>query len=187
MPEHLTFEDGLVKLGNTLLPGILRCQSIRCGVRYDESKHDAMSGKAKVALGWEDAGITLTLDLLCDEVSDCYAKLTAINKVFKATGGKKATPQIYNVTGRHLRARGISRVVFDALDSTESDDDDVIQVQLTFIEHIPAVVKREKRANAVKATGTTTPPATKATPAPAPGIVEDTTNPLLAGIKAGMN
>jgi hypothetical protein len=185
----LTFSDGLVRLGKTLLPGILRNQSIRGAVRYDQSLSDGMSGKSKVALGWEDATITLTLDLLCDDEGDCYAKLTSLNKIFKAADRKKATPTVYNVTGRHVRARGISRVVFDGLDSTETDDDDVIQAQLTFTEHIPPIVKREKQANAAKAGSgsTSAAPAAKAQPSAAPAVTSDTTNPFKAGFNAGSN
>lgn len=185
----LTFADGLVQLGNLTLPGILVQQSIRNAVRYDQSKQDQMSGKNKVALGWEDATITLTVDLLTETGSDCYQKLTEINRIFKGAGKKKATPTIYTVTNRHVRARGISRVVFDALDSFETDGDDVIQATLTFVEHLPPVIRREKQAIARKkaAGSTTTAPTVKATPAVAPKVTKDTTNPLIAGFNEGNN
>ena len=185
----LTFEDGLVTLGKELLPGILVGQSIRGAVRYDESSSDQMSGKKKVAMGWEDATITLTLDLLCDNEGDCYKKLTIINRIFKAAAKDKTAPQIYTVTGAHMRARGIGRVVFDALESGETDCEDTIQVTLTFTEHLPAVVKREKQANAKKkgnATSTQV-PAVKAKPAAAPAIVKDDTGSFMAGFNAGNN
>jgi hypothetical protein len=185
---YLKFEDGQVKLGDVLLPGILVQQSVRCGVRYDESKHDSMSGKKKAILGWEDSTINLTLDLLCDEDSDCYAKLATINRIFKAADKGKAAPKIYPVSDRHLRARGISRVVFDCLDSFETDQEDVIQVTLTFVEHLPPVIKREKRAIARKSAvtqGKAAAPAVKATPAKSPAITKDTTNPFMAGFNKG--
>lgn len=180
----LTFGDGYVTLSGTLLPGILVSQSIRDAVRYDESRHDHMSGRAKVALGWEDASVTLVLDLVTDEKSDCYEKLQAINKIFKEADRKKATPTVYTVTGRHLRARGINQVVFDALDSMEDDQDDTIQATLTFVEHLPAVIRREKNANAQKAAAGSA-PATKAKPAADSNIVQDSDNPFMAGIAAG--
>lgn len=185
---NLSFADGVVKVGTEELPGILVAQSIRCAVRYDQSRHDSMSGRNKLALGWEDATIVLTLDLLTDPASDCYEKLTKINKTFKGGDRKKATPTIYTVLGRHLRARGISRVVFDSLDSTEDDQQDVIQVTLAFVEHLPPVIKREKRATATKAvTASTKAPTTTSQPAAAPAITEDTTNPFTAGFKTGFN
>jgi len=188
---YLTFEDGEVRLGSQLLPGILVSQSIRGAVRYDEAKKDHMSGKNKVPRGWEDSTVTLTLDLLTDSAGDCYSKLAVIDKIFK--GAQKANPKIYEVTGRHLRARGISRVVFDSLDSDESDQDDVIMATLRFVEHIPPVVKREKQAAAKKhlaaSSGATTKTAPKTTvkPAAAPAVTSDTMNPLIAGFNAGRN
>lgn len=179
----LTFADGLVRLGKDTLPGILVNQAISNAVRYDESQNDSMSGKAKVPLGWEDADVTLTLDLLCDEESDCYEKLTVINRIFKGAD-RRANPKIYDVTGRHLRARGINRVVFSRLESNESDEDDTIQVTIGFVEHLPAVVKRERQANAqAKKTGTAA-PQTKAQPKASPAITKDP-SPFKAGFDQG--
>jgi len=185
MPDvpSLIFDDGFVYLGGDLLPGILRNLSIRGSVRYDQSHHDNMSGKSKTALGWEDAGITLTLDLLCDKDGDCYAKLLSINKIFKGATRKNTTPKIYTVSGRHLNSRGIARVVFDGLDSTETDDDDVIQAQLTFTEHLPAVIKHEQRSAGTKAGAA--PAVTAKQPTASPTITSDSTNPFVAGYRSG--
>lgn len=180
----LTFADGLVRLGKDTLPGILVNMSVSNAVRYDESQNDSMSGKAKVPMGWEDAEITLAIDLLCDKESDCYDKLTVINKTFKSAD-KRANPKIYDVTARHLRARGISRVVFDRLDSSENDEDDTIQVTITFVEHLPPVVKREKQANAHAKSTTTTAPQAKAQPTAAPAITKDPSPGFMAGFNQG--
>jgi len=188
---YLTFEDGLVKLGNDLLPGLLVQQSIRCAVRYDSANMDHMSGTKKHTKGWEDATITLTLDLLSgpDEVngktvsSTCYDKLKIINNLFR---GKTVHPKVYQVTGKHLAARGIRQVVFDSLYSDECDQDDVMQVTLTFVEHLPPVIKRETQANAQKKVSQTA-PQIKPQPAPAPAVMQDSTHPLIDGIKAVFN
>lgn len=182
----LTFEDGLVVLGKVTLPGIYVQMQINAGVRFDRAQRDHMSGKNKIPLGWEDADIRFTADLLTDDDSDCYDKLTVINKIFKGAD-KGANPRVYDVTGRHLRARGVNRVVFSGLDSTDSDQDDVIQVTLVFSEHLPAVIKREKQVVAQKKAVGATPPATKASPAAAPAITADSTNPFVAGFNKGYN
>jgi hypothetical protein len=176
---YLTFEDGIVRLGKDTLPGIFRAMDISAGVRFDRALKDHMSGKAKVPLGWEDSDIKLTSDLLCDAGSDCYDKLTVINGLFRSAD-KGANPKVYEVTGRHLRARGIKRVVFSGLESRENDDEDVIQVTLAFSEHIPAVVKREKRVTAQK----TATPKVNATAAADPAITLET-SPFLAGFNTG--
>ena len=179
----LTFEDGEVRLGGVLLPGILVAMTVNAGVRFDRAERDHMSGKNKIPLGWEDADIKLTLDLICDELGDCYEKLTIINRNFKS-GDQGANPKIYNIVNRHLRARGVSRVVFSGLQSDEDDQSDMIRVVLAFSEHLPAVVKREKQANAAKSTSGSA-PVTKAKPEQSASIVKDD-SPLIAGFKAGI-
>jgi len=181
----LSWEDGEVRLGGQLIPGEFLDMSIRGAVRFDQSQQDSQSGKHKTPLGYEDADITLSLDLLCDEMGDCYVKLAKINKVFKAD--RKANPKVYAVANRHCAARGIRNVIFSALDSSETDQDDVITVTLSFVEHLPPVIKREKQATATKAAAAKsgTAPAIKATPAVSAAVVSDSDSPFQAGLRAG--
>lgn len=180
--EYLRFEDGELRLGNDLLPGIFFSQTVQAGVRFDRAERDHMSGKNRIPLGWEDADIRFVSDLVCDDSSDCYEKLAIINKLFKSAD-KGANPKIYAISNRHLLARGVKRVVFTGLQSDEVAEDDVIRVTLTFSEHIPVVVKREKQANATKA-ATGAAPAAKTTPAASKSIVKED-NAFMAGFKAG--
>lgn len=188
--RFLTFEDGVVKLGNDQVPGVFISMTVNAGVKFDRAERDHMSGKNRIPMGWEDSDIRLTLDLLCDlqekngqmVPSTCYDKLTEINRHFKGAD-KKASPMIYTVTNRHLRARGINRVVFSGLETDEDDQSDVIRAVLTFSEHLPAVVKREKQVTAAKTKGGA--PTVKPKPAAAPAIVKDV-NPFAAGFNSGI-
>jgi hypothetical protein len=180
--QFLSFDDGIVQLGNDRLPGVFISMTVNAGVKFDRAERDHMSGKNKIPLGWEDSDVRLTLDLLCDDGSDCYAKLKVINLLFKGAD-KKASPQIYIVTNRHLRARGIDKVVFSGLETDEDDQSDVIRAVLTFSEHLPAVVKREKQVTAAKTKSGA--PAVKAKPATSPAIVQDS-NPFTAGFNSGL-
>jgi len=147
--HYLSFEDGLVSIGGTELPGVLTQLTVGCEVKFDEAKTDGQSGKKKTPMGYEDATINIDLELLTDDddaqdANTCYDKLTVINKLFKDVG-PKAAPKILTVTNRHVRARGINQVVFSGLASRETNQDDVIIVALTFVEHIPPVTTAEKR------------------------------------------
>lgn len=186
--EYLTFEHGMVYIGQKLIPGILVSMRVNAGVRFDRAERDHMSGKNKIPLGWEDADIQITLDLLCDETGDCYDKLTVINNQFKGCDNGK-NPRILQVTNTHLRSRGVSKVVFSGLESNEDDQSDVIRVNLAFSEHLPAVVKREKQVNAAKkAVGAVAPAVNvKSQPAASTTIVSDPPNPFMAGFNAGSN
>ncbi|MFZ2947900.1 MAG: hypothetical protein WA003_00315, partial [Desulfuromonadaceae bacterium] len=159
---------------------------VNAGVRFDRAERDHMSGKNKIPLGWEDADIQISLDLLCDETGTCYDKLTVINGLFKGCD-KGKNPRVLQVTNRHLRSRGISKVVFSGLESNEDDQSDVIRVNLAFSEHLPAVVKREKQVAATKKAVGAAAPTVKAKPAASPTIVSDPPNPFMAGFNAGNN
>jgi hypothetical protein len=125
--------------------GILRSLTVAGEVTFGEEKRDGLSGTVKVPMGWSDSDISCVLELITDNDRTCYERLTEINAVFRA---REQKPIIYDVSNRHLSARGIRRVVFSKLDSAESSDDDVITVTLSFVEYEPAVVRAEKSETA---------------------------------------
>ncbi|MBF0590187.1 MAG: hypothetical protein HQL53_13785 [Magnetococcales bacterium] len=149
MAKAVTFEDGQVFLGDWAVPGILVRQSVRGAVRFDEAEQDGLSGKAKLAKGWEDADVQLTIDLLTDSSSTCYEKLALIDGVFKGVDNK-GNPQVFDVRNSHLLVRGVRQVVFSGLNSEESDRDDTIRATLRFVEHIPVITRAEERAIAAQ-------------------------------------
>lgn len=139
----LTFEDGIIKIGEEELPGILSDLRVSGRVRFDEQSVDKASGKKKTPQGWEDADISLTLYLLTDSSGTCYDKLETVESYFKKTDGK-ANPSIFTVANRHLLARGVRRVVFSRLDSAETNQTDEIRASLSFVEHNPPIIKQEQ-------------------------------------------
>ncbi len=62
---------------------------------------------------------------------------------FKKTDGK-ANPSIFTVANSHLLARGVRRVVFSRLDSSESCRTDEIRASLAFVEHNPPIIRQER-------------------------------------------
>jgi len=180
----LSFEYGEIRLSGTLLPGILKNLSVRGQVRFDEAEQDGLSGKVKVPMGWEDADITITVELLSDEKSNCYDKLAELNASFKGADNG-ANPMVYSVSNGHLTARDIDQVVFNGLESQETDEDDVMLAVLSFVEHIPVATKSEERVVASdQVTGETTPGTTTKDPDPDQSIVQDQ-SPFDAGLEAG--
>ncbi len=157
----LTFADGVIRLDDQDVPGILKSLSVRGQVKYDETKMDAQSGQARIPAGWEDADVTATVELLTDDNSDCYQKLKSLNAIFKSAESSRETehgqtvtrpPKEYTVVNRHLNARSVRKVVFSALASSESDQDDVIQAVLTFNESNNPAVAAEQRAQGTDTT-----------------------------------
>jgi uncharacterized protein YfaP (DUF2135 family) len=180
---YLAIEHGQVSLGGKLIPGIFVSQSIRGAVRFDEAKADNLSGKVKTPLGWEDADISIELDLLTEDGSTCYEKLSRLNALFKGYDNG-SNPKVYSLVNPHIIARGIDQVVFSGLDSSESDDDDVIRARLSFVEHNPPVIEVEKRVAASNEKTNETPTVADNVEAD-PTLTQDKTNPFHDGFKAG--
>jgi len=182
---YLTFADGEIRLGGELLPGVLVNKSVRGVVRFDEAETDGLSGTSKTPMGWNDADVMLIVNLGCDEQSDCYSKLATLNNIFKGTDNG-ANPKVYTVTDRHLRARGVDQVVFKALDSSEDDQSDMISAMLSFIEHVPVVVRQEKQVAVSSEVLTSTPAVATAEAEPA-AVLEDDSNAFMTGLNEGLS
>jgi hypothetical protein len=162
----LTFDHGTVSLGKEPLPGILLNLSVDGCVSYDQAEEDGLSGKTKTPLGWDDADVSITMELLSDSTTDtCYNKLRIINRVFKGYD-RQSNPQVFTVVNAHLAARDVDQVVFEQLVSREDDKMDTIIVALKFKEHTPPIQNVEQRAIG-SAPGTT---------AKEPGLVIPTEN-----------
>jgi len=143
MDGMLTFSHGEVRLGSKLVPGILKSLRVRGAVVFDEAQADGLSGKTKTPKGWDDCAVSLAVELLTDSTS-CYDKLTSLDALFRGHDNG-ANPRVLDVTNPHVTARGIERVVFAGLESSETDRDDVIMASLRFTEHRPHIIRAEKR------------------------------------------
>ena len=143
--KQITFEDGHIRLDGEELPGILTTLRVDGKVRYDEQKVDGTSGKSKTPMGWEDHTVMISMVLPTDSDGDCYDKLEILAAYFKQPDAK-ANPQIYSVVNRHTQSRGIREIVFDRLQTTESEQWDYIIANLGFNEHNPPIVQTEAAA-----------------------------------------
>ena len=152
MPDGLLkFDHGIISLNGVEVPGILKNQVIKGSVRFDTADPDGHSGTVRTPLGWEDSDIVLVVELISGEQTtpytgseSCHEKLARINRIFKGKDNG-ANPNVYEVSNPHANARGIHQVVFSGLQSTETDEDDVIEVNMSFVEHLPFEQVPEKQ------------------------------------------
>jgi len=140
---QLTFENGQISLGDSLIPGILTQMKIKNSVIFDNFSIDSISGTKKIPMGFSDSDISVSMDLLTDDDMTCYDRLAEVNRIFKAVD-EDANLIIYTILNFHCAARGIQKVYFSGLNSQETDQDNIIAVTLSFIEYIPDVVKKEE-------------------------------------------
>lgn len=144
MDGRLTFDHGVIRLGSEEVPGILTRLRVGDRVRYDEAEDDSLSGHTRTPMGWEDSDVVATLRLTTDDEATCYERLARLNRMFRGydNGGN---PRVLDVSNPHLAARGVSQVVFNQLDSSESNRSDTVTVTLKFTEHIPPIREVERR------------------------------------------
>lgn len=147
----LTIDHGRITLNGAAVPGILKSQAIKGAVRFDTAEPDGHSGTVRTPLGWEDADVVLVVELISGAQTapytgsdTCYEKLARIDRIFKGSdnGGN---PKVYDVVNPHITARGIDQVVFSGLQSMETDKDDVLEIHMNFVEHLPFIQTREAR------------------------------------------
>jgi len=158
----LTIEHGEVRLNNRIVPGILKSLDVRGSVMFDKAEKDSQSGKVKTPLGWEDADVSLVMQLVSDNhlkptkppsTLSCYEKLAELNGIFRDTD-KSKDPKVYEVVNAHITARGIERVVFSGLNSSETNENDIMLATLSFVEHLPVIIRKENQvASSDKALG----------------------------------
>ncbi len=183
---YLSIEHGRVRLGNQLVPGTLVSMEIDGAVRFDSAEVDNLSGSKKTPLGWDDSIIRLEILLGSDDESNCYEKLSQLNQIFKGIDNN-ANPNIYNMANSHAIARGVDQVVFKALKSSESNQDDVIYASLAFDEHNPPTIPPEIRASGQKTTAENSTPQVQNDAVVDAAVTEDPDMPFSQGFNQGVS
>ncbi|MEM4711167.1 MAG: hypothetical protein QXL18_04420 [Candidatus Woesearchaeota archaeon] len=131
------------------LPGIVESISIGGSIIYEKQETDDKN-KRKVLLGYDDKTISITLKLFSEKINgetiDIYNQLAKLEKLFKKS--ENSVPQIYTFIHPMAKARGISKVLFQKLESSESIDKNIINVTIDFIEFTPAeiIVKENEQS-----------------------------------------
>lgn len=143
MRQVITDDFGQIKVGDTLLPGILQKIEIEGSVRIDDMEVPGSSGSSKQPQGFEDAVIYIELLLPTDDTSSCYDKLQTLVSVFKKVD-KYAKPYIYRIVNKHTQVWNIKEVVFKNCRTMEDNRTDSIKATLEFKEYKPVLVKVEQ-------------------------------------------
>lgn len=175
------------------LPGIVQAEEVQQQMEIERVPLQGRSGTGKILDGWSDAIVRFTLRLTNDPSPESFMeklgavlsldfaaaletmaadpetpatavdKLAALN-LFAKYYDPNRTPQVWEITQEIANAHGVKQVIFSRFDSMRTARLDVIDVDLEFLEWVPATVLIE--------TGEALPEAPAEIPAP------DTTNPL---------
>ncbi len=135
-------EAGIVKLDGKVLPGALQRLVIGHEIIIDEIEIQDKDGHLKQPAGYDEGTITIELAIPGADIDpdDAYAKLSEIQALFKRTEGQ-LKPEIHDIVNVHTTVRGIKQVLFRALQSEVSSENDVLIVQIDLEEYIPLAVQ----------------------------------------------
>lgn len=145
---------GLVKLGDTILPGEYQKMTVRRALRMPESSSPGRSGSTKQPQGWEDAEISLELLLAEDDDSTVRGKMETIAGLMLAAD-ETGRPRLYTITHWLLAAYKVRQVAFVDVEGGDDNQSDLATVTLKFVEHKPPTRKIEARRARATTTGTT--------------------------------
>lgn len=156
---QISNDDLPVKLHNDtrdidfIIPGIFKSLSVGGKVLIDSQSKEGEGkekdkGGAKMCRGYDDKTVSLRMALLNDDELTAYEKLTRLESVFMKT--KDNVPDIFTLISEHLKARNVQKCIFTSLNSSESNENDLIEIELEFTEFIPpqskdSIVNKESK------------------------------------------
>lgn len=150
------FDDDTVKIGGVILPGIYKSMEVSQDAQVDEQDVEGSSRKPKQASGYDDAKITISLQLL-DSMDGMTkeGKLQIIQNIFRAQGQEK--PVVHELVSTHSSIRGIMNVIVKSMSSKESNKKDEITVDLELLQYDTVTItakKGKKKTSVSEGTGT---------------------------------
>lgn len=131
-------EDGYVKVGGVVLPGIYKSLEIKADALVEEKEVEGSATKPKQATGYEDAKITIEIQLYDTPNQTKEEKLSSLQNIFRSSG--QEVPSVQSIISEHTSIRGINQVIFKSLSTKETNQKDSITASLEFWEYIPVTI-----------------------------------------------
>jgi len=152
-PIHANFAYMEVKLGPLLLPVPPKAMQIKQSMKIDEIEIPGRSGKIKQAIGYEDAEITLSLEIPAT-YQNGFIKETAPER-FKAIqtlfrSSKDAKPNAVEILSTLTESCNISQVLIKSVEIADSALD-MVTVSLTLSEYESIEVQLTRQAQELEA------------------------------------
>lgn len=152
------FDDDSVKIGGIVLPGIYKSIEVNQEAKIDEETVEGSSKRPKQASGYDDAKITISLQLEdSQDGTTKEAKLQTIQNIFKVDGQDK--PVVHELVSTHSAIRGIRNVIIRNMSSKESNKKNEITVDLELLQYdtvtITAAKGKKKKDSSGDSSGST--------------------------------
>lgn len=117
-------------------------------IKYEDDTGEGNSSLTRQYQGYEPAYVDITFELADEEVISAFEKLKQIEKAFKRL--KNGRPVIWTIIDKHCKARGIKKVQFYDLRSSETETG--IEANLQLIEAYLPEEKKEKKTSSTNDT-----------------------------------
>lgn len=131
---QLIVNHDLIKLGNTILPGVLESIEVEDDTKIDEVEIKGKKKKASQATEYNPTKVKINLNLLTDNRSTAEDKLKVISRLYRPSKSH-LKPMVYRMVCEQVQAQAVNEVVFTSLRSRGTNMDDIIFVALEFMEH----------------------------------------------------
>lgn len=137
-------DDGTVKVGGVVLPGIYKSVEVQHEAQVEEQEVEGSTAKPKQAIGYEDAKVTVSLLLIDGLSSTKEEKLRTIQNLFRKLEQEK--PVVHQLVSTHTSIRGVKRVIFKGLTSKESNKSDQLEASIELWEYVPMTITASSSA-----------------------------------------
>lgn len=129
----------IVKIDGKTLPGHFSRLVIGADIIIDELPIQDKDGHVKQPAGYNEGTIQIELILIPDD-GDVNTQLASIYSMFRKVEGQ-IKPDIHSISNVHANSRGITKVLFKRLESSETKEDDALRVRVELEEYVPLAVQ----------------------------------------------
>ena len=136
-------DDDTIMISGVLLPGLYKKVEVKTAAKIDEQEVEGSSAKPKQATGYEDAQISIELELHDSETQTKEDKLAVIQNLFRMRG--QELPEVYPIISTYTAIRNVDQVLIKDMSSQSSNKKDMITVTLELMEYIPQTIKAKKK------------------------------------------
>ena len=139
------FEDEHIKLGNTVLPGVVKSIEVTESARVDEQEVEGSSVKPKQATGYEDAKVVIELIIDDTPSKGKYERYADLRRLFRQSGQSVPTPMA--IVCEDTAAHGIDKVIFKQLSHRGENKKGQLTATLELWEYIPQTITAKKTSS----------------------------------------
>lgn len=149
--DMIYFEDECIKLGDTILPGLVKSIEVTESARVDEQEVEGSAVKPKQATGYEDAKVVIELIIDDTQTQGKYERYASLRRLFRQSG--QSVPQPIAIICEDTAAHGIDKVIFKQLSHRGENKKGQLTATLELWEYIPQTITARTSSSSTRTSG----------------------------------